>query len=622
MALLADLSSTKTLTMTSGALNLDTGATATSGGDILWDGSTLTPQGTAKAVNIGPAGTITGLSKSFLDGLKPTATSAALSSSTLVVGDVFAVFTNGGNTAAVLVNANSGGSLTLQFTTFGAAGGTSGPTITNVLNNSSLIPAGFPNSGIAQGSLFQVLGSGLANPGDTSLHSSEGAGLQTSLNGATVSVTVGTVTKVAPLYYATPTQIDGVLSSSMPLGSGTVTVAFNGVTSASFPIQVVAAAPGITTFNGSGVAQHVNGTLVTYTASAAPGEVIILWGTGLGATANSDTTYDTSAHQTNVQYTIYIGGVQATNIAYAGASVYPGVGVFGVTVPSNAPTGCFVPVAAVANGNVVSNTVTIPVHAGGGVCSDPQLGYNGTQISTLNGKGTVKNGFLIVSQSTAPVVGVSNSASAIFQQTTGISSAGGGAVSIGGCIISQTTTGGSVGTTTGLNPGAITVTGPGGTPITLTGIPQVPGFFSATVPAIPSTGAAYVFNGSGGADVGGFSTTVSFPNPLLVWANQNAASTVGRNQGLTVSWTGGAPGTYVMISGSSASGTVSGGYTCIAPQTAGTFTVPSYILQSLPAGTGTTTVQNSTNFSTFSATGLDFGGSLGSVSFTVNSTYN
>ena len=88
MALQADLSSTKTLTMTSGALNLDTGATATSGGDLLWDGSTLTPQGTAKAVNIGPAGTITGLSKSFLDGLKPTATSAALSSSTLVVGDV------------------------------------------------------------------------------------------------------------------------------------------------------------------------------------------------------------------------------------------------------------------------------------------------------------------------------------------------------------------------------------------------------------------------------------------------------------------------------------------------------------------------------------------------------
>jgi hypothetical protein len=50
--------------------------------------------------------------------------------------------------------------------------------------------------------------------------------------------------------------------------------------------------------------------------------------------------------------------------------------------------------------------------------------------------------------------------------------------------------------------------------------------------------------------------------------------------------------------------------------------VPSYILLGLPAGSGTTAVQNSTNVTTFSATGLDFGGALGNVQFSVNTNYN
>ena len=41
--------STATLTAAMGALNLDAGTTGTSGGDLLWNGSTLTPQGSATA---------------------------------------------------------------------------------------------------------------------------------------------------------------------------------------------------------------------------------------------------------------------------------------------------------------------------------------------------------------------------------------------------------------------------------------------------------------------------------------------------------------------------------------------------------------------------------------------
>jgi hypothetical protein len=115
---------------------------------------------------------------------------------------------------------------------------------------------------------------------------------------------------------------------------------------------------------------------------------------------------------------------------------------------------------------------------------------------------------------------------------------------------------------------------------------------------------------------------VNFPNPLIVWTNQNAAATVNRTQGLTVTWTGGSPGSYVFISGNATSGTASGSFSCYAPQSAGTFTVPSYILLGLPSGSGNTSVQNSTNLVTFTASGLDFGAAFGSVGFSVNSTYN
>ena len=360
-AALADLSDTKMLTASTN-LNLDTGATASgAGGDILWNGSTLTPQVNAKAFSLpggSGAATFDALDQTTIQAFSMVASPAALPGSSLTTDSIFIVFTNAGHAAKVLVTANSGGSITLQFTTFGAGGGSGGgPSITDVLNNSSLIPAGFPNSGIAQGSLFQVLGSGLAEDGDATLHDSQAAGgLPTTLNGASITVTVGSTTVNVALYYATPTQIDGVLPANTPTGSGTLTVTHNG-TPTSFTIQVVTAAPGITTYNnGTAVAQDNSrptdpyGGLITFTKSAAPGAVIIVWGSGLGATANSDTAYDTSGHQTSVAYTVYIGGVQlpAANVNYKGASVYPGVSVLVLTIPQNVPTGCYVPLAAVA----------------------------------------------------------------------------------------------------------------------------------------------------------------------------------------------------------------------------------------------------------------------------------
>ena len=653
---LADINDTKTLSSNSN-LSLDTGTTGTgAGGDILWNGTSLTPQGAAKAAVLPfltGATTFNGLTQITLQVFLTTpglASSAALPSSSIPVGTIIAVTTNAGRPAKLLVTA-IGSSITLQFTTFGATGsggggggGNGAPTISRVTNNSSDIPSGFPNSGLSQGALFKVVGSNLADDGDGNLHDSNAqGGLPTTLNNAKITVTVGTNTLSVALYYATPTQIDGVLPSNTPTGSGTLTVTHNGVASAAFSITVVAAAPGITTYNnGTAVAQDFArptdpfGGLVTFQKSAAPGGIMTIWGSGFGATNDSDTSYTGTPHAVSASYTIYIGGVQVTNLGYAGRSQYPGVHIFVLTIPQGVPTGCYVPIVAVATVNgvtTVSNIATLPIRAGGGVCSDPLLGIAGDQVSTLSGQTNLKIGGVNVIQSTSPGLGggstTSSLAGASFFQVTGSSFAGGGGtVSIGGCIVSQTSTsssgGGSTGTVTGLDAGTVTVTPPGGSAITLTGIPGFAGYYSAQLSSIPSTGGAFVFRGTGGSQVGAFNATVNFPNPILSWPNPNAAANVNRSQNLTVTWDGGAPGTYVAITGSSiniAAG-ASGGYTCLAPAENKQFTVPSYVLLTLPAGTGTTSLYNYTTPAPFSASGLDYAGASGIVSIAVNSNYN
>jgi len=102
-----------------------------------------------------------------------------------------------------------------------------------------------------------------------------------------------------------------------------------------------------------------------------------------------------------------------------------------------------------------------------------------------------------------------------------------------------------------------------------------------------------------------------------------ADATITRGSGATFSWTGGAAGTYVVIGGSS-TGTSSGGFgsfICIAPVAAGQFTVPSYVLSALPAGTGSTSVANVSSYGTFSAPGLNAGAAFGEVSQSIGTTF-
>src|SRR6185437_6236852 len=100
--------------------------------------------------------------------------------------------------------------------------------------------------------------------------------------------------------------------------------------------------------------------LITFTNSAAPGEYITLWSTGLGSDpADSDTVYTATPHTIGTPLQLYFGG-KLMNVAYAGASTYPGVDEIVFQLPADVLTGCYVPVVAVT-GNIISNVANIPV---------------------------------------------------------------------------------------------------------------------------------------------------------------------------------------------------------------------------------------------------------------------
>jgi hypothetical protein len=120
IAALADRSESVILQANS-ALNLDTGGIVSSGGDILWNGSMIAPQGTAIARNLGILGSFSFGLMTEASSAPSGATSAPIAANLLVAGDVFVMLSNGGNTAKVLVTANDHGSISLQFTTFGVS---------------------------------------------------------------------------------------------------------------------------------------------------------------------------------------------------------------------------------------------------------------------------------------------------------------------------------------------------------------------------------------------------------------------------------------------------------------------------------------------------------------------
>ena len=232
--------------------------------------------------------------------------------------------------------------------------GTPAPNITSVVNGGSFQP------GIAPATWLSIFGTNLA-PTTYTWQTPDfvNGQLPTSLKG--VSVTIDGI----PAYveYISPTQINVLAPDDAKTGSVPVQVTVSSAQSNTSTAQEQQFSPSFFTVGGgsSVAAVHANYTLVSASQPAAPGEEIVLYGTGFGPTNPASPTAQlvtTPAELAN-QVQITIGGVNAS-VAFAGL-VEAGLYQFNVTVPSSLPNGS-ASVTASIGGAQTQSGVSISVH--------------------------------------------------------------------------------------------------------------------------------------------------------------------------------------------------------------------------------------------------------------------
>jgi uncharacterized protein (TIGR03437 family) len=202
------------------------------------------------------------------------------------------------------------------------AGAYDGVGIAAVVSGASFYPD------IASNSWITIEGTNLSPVTDTWATAIVDGNLPTSLDG--VSVSVGG--QPAYIEYVSPNQINAVAPNVGP-GTVSVTVTSPGGTSSAATAVAQAAQPAFFQWGSYAVATHQDYSLAVKdgtfsgltTVPAAPGDVIILWGTGFGPTTPSapvgvevpsSTTYNTAS-----QVTVAVGA--ATAVVY-GAALAPG----------------------------------------------------------------------------------------------------------------------------------------------------------------------------------------------------------------------------------------------------------------------------------------------------------
>lgn len=498
------------------------------------------------------------------------------------------------------------------------------PSITGLQNNYSFLLPGTPNYAFAQGGIFILYGANLAPQGV--LSGAFNPQLNRNLGGVSIKVTVaGTTTEAIP-YYVSPTQLSAILPSATPTGTGTVTVSYNGATSAGFPITVVPSAVGIMTLSGNGLGQAVmmdaGYNLLTLTNPAKEEQTVIFWGTGVGRDPNDETRLISAPQSLNsLPFEFYIGNRPA-EVAYRGRSQYPGLDQIVAKIPRGV-TGCYVSVYA-KTGNVISNFTTIPV-APGSACGE--LFATPEQVQSFASRETITAGWLYLSKFTSHVpaisVGgttipastvISNAATAQFLSYKPFDYTNYGSLtqpSFGNCVtaVFNFRNPFEAPIVRGLDPGPVSITLPNGTERSLTkngttysltggGGPSSPPLF------IPDSGGTFTYKGAGAAEVGPFTASITVP-PLITWTNRTAITVVNRSQSLEITWTGGDPTSYVVVQGATTDlNSVLTAFACTERTPVGRLTVPRDILASMvpsavPAGspipTGQLLVNNFTH---------------------------
>ena len=192
-----------------------------------------------------------------------------------------------------------------------------------------------------------------------------------------MSVTqAGTAVAAIPIFVSAG-QINAILPSTAKAGLASLRVTYQGRTSNAIPIQIGDSGPGIFAISGGGYGPGVvqnfvasdNQPINSLVSPAERGQAITIWATGLGPVPFPEDVAP-QAGDVAAAVSVTIGGRPAAKLYSGRAPCCSGVDQVVVTVPNDAPLGCWVPLQITAGG-VVSNTVTMAItSAGAQGCSD------------------------------------------------------------------------------------------------------------------------------------------------------------------------------------------------------------------------------------------------------------
>ena len=495
----------------------------------------------------------------------------------------------------------------------------------------------FINGKIAQGMMFEIFGAGIAMPG---FNQPADFPLPTELAGTSVRVTVGgQVRDCFVVRTLNNDRVAAILPSDTPVGTGTLVVTFNGQSTPSVPIEVVAHSPGVFTLASTGSGPGVftdplNNQVNTVFNAFQPGDLVDVWMTGLGAAPFPDNILPPLA-DLGYDVDITVGGIAAQDSFHGrSAGCCSAIDIARFTIPAGVQ-GCHVPVIISVNG-VPGNVTTISIAANRGTCDSGDLGLDSELFTRAQENGSASLGTIALTRTTLTIDGFPAPVSQVFELN--LDAAGGGfhrftpdellryrdpfnVTTIGACGVLQfrgeqfDNADPIRDAAVGLDAGVMTLTGPAGSRTIerlevgvyfqslSTGIPGFPStalIAPSLLSGLPSVSAAlsdsknqtsrflvpgdYVVAMSGGADVGALAASITVSEKAVT--NLDSIDVVPRDRALRITYSGTSSADWVWISGISIitaetdpQGAV---FMCRAPVDTGSFDVPSEILKLLP----------------------------------------
>ncbi len=458
-----------------------------------------------------------------------------------------------------------------------------------ILNGASFRYSGAPGGGIAAGSIISIFGGNLA----TSTAVANSLPLPNTLGGT--SVTIGGTR--APLFFVSAGQINAQVPWSTPAGSQPVVVTSNGTVGAAMNVTVQTASPGIfaqtSDGRGPGAIQNFvsqgSTPLNNAATSIAPGGLVIIYATGLGAVTSPPADGAAGSGQTTQNAVTVRIANQTVSPEFAGlAPGFVGLNQVNVRLPANLAVGCHISIQLLVAGQA-SNTVTLSV-ANTANCTTLPGELAPLPNSNYGTLGLVRGNLITAGQTQAY-----NTLSAAFLKYGPVAAAPLIAPSAGGgCIVDffANTSGISTfpdftgGVAARLDAGQVTFNPPGGSTAVI--INPVNGTYATQTGVSVLSGAAEIKLG-GGRDVSTFTATYNVPGGFSPTTSLGVVNTTfSQGLGITANWSSCPDPTGTVIVGAFSfdpRNTFQATGYCSVACSAGTFRLGPEVLSLLPLNT-------------------------------------